>query len=412
MFPRIILLSALATLPFSTTSVSASIPSRLPETRAVYQNLQRLKLECDRSITMTRQLRTAVASVRKGVDQSIDVTQAIRAMDRRLVKLIDQLKPYHSIPKVRTATRTLSKNLTRIQERLHKLRKKTDRCETEVLRPSRDRLKSLEASLRGAESKLREISTTASYWMANMTQAARAADQMQITRQALEANSRAARHVTYAAVKAVRSVTSAADSVGYKLNTVNQYFSSFRTVGRSLDEMSDKMKKGEELAGNLDKALGKRLTIKIPFTKKTLTCTVRDILEKPGQIMNIVLKPLEKLADAALQPVLRKLKLEIKPPKGLAELESKLTSFSSAGRNLQNSVSDLDRHLKSGLTAELQKLRAQMNTPQEIVRRAQLQARQAERPAPQPERRPIVSPVDPPAKEKVRTQPVFFLIAE
>ena len=115
MFPRIILLTVLTTLPFLTTSVSASIPSRLPETRAVYQDLQRLKLECDRSITMTRQLRTAVASVRKGVDQSIDVTQAIRAMDRRLVKLIDQLKPYHSIPKVRTATRTLSKNLTRIQ---------------------------------------------------------------------------------------------------------------------------------------------------------------------------------------------------------------------------------------------------------------------------------------------------------
>jgi DNA repair exonuclease SbcCD ATPase subunit len=384
---RILAVSCLTIVSITTVGATSQIPYNLPETQAVYQDLSRLKSECDRTITMARQLRTAVASVRKGVDQSIDVTSAIRAMDKRLVKLIDQLKPYHSIPKVRTATRTLSKNLSRIQSRLHELRLKTDRCETKVLRPTRDRLRSLESSLVAAERKLRELSLAASGWMVNLSQAARQAQPYVYARQALEASSRAARPITRTALNAVVTVRSQADSVGYKFNALTNQFGKFRTVGNSLEDMSEKMAGGEKLAGNLDKALGKRLTIKIPFSKKSLSFTVRDILEKPGKVMNVVLKPLEKLADAVLQPVLKKLKLEIQPPKGLTELGNSLVSVESAGRNLANAISGLERQLQSELDRQLNQLRSRMNQPLDVVR----QARQAPQPAPivRPDVRPV-----------------------
>lgn len=408
MFHRLFAALTLSIVSIATVSANSQIPRNLPETQAVYQDLSRLKTECDRTITMARQLRSAVASVRKGVDQSIDVTTAIRAMDKRLVKLIDQLKPYHSIPKVRTATRMLSKNLSRIQAQLHDLRVKTDRSETKVLRPTRDRLRSMESSLAGAESRLREMSMTASGWMVNLSQAAQQAQPYALARQALESSSRSTRPITRSAVNAVVAVRSQADSVGYKLNALTNQFGKFRTVGNSLATMSEKMAGGEKMAANLDKALGKRLTIKIPFSKKSLSVTVREILEKPGKVLNVVLKPLEKLADKVLEPVLGKLKLEIQPPRGLAELGNSLVSFETKSRNLTTAIDSLERQLQSELNRQLGQLKARVNQPLEVVRQARVSEQR--RQVPRPEQ--ITRPVKQEPKKPTRTSPVVFWMAK
>lgn len=409
MFYRVFYVFTFALCSLTTVTASSQIPRNLPETRAVYDDLNRLRSECDQAIRMAQQLRGAVASVRKGVDQSIDVTTAIRAMDKRLVKLIDQLKPYASVPKVRTATRTLSKNLQRIQAKLHDLRVKTDRCETKILRPSKAKLRELEASLLGAETKLRGISSAASTWMANLASAAHQAQAYSYARQALEASSRAARPATRSVVDAVVTARKEADAIGYKLNSVNQHFASFRTVGNSLDEMSDKMKKGEKMAGDLDKALSKTLTIKIPLSKKSLSFSIREILEKPGQVLNVVLKPLEKLADAVLQPILSKLKLEIQPPKGLEDLSRRMDSIDSDGMNLSAAIDRLERRLRTDLERQINLLRSKAGEPLQIVRNARPNTR-PQPVQPQPVQRPDrPAPDQQQQQQQQRKLPAMFL---
>ena len=337
---------------------SASIPSSLPRTSAISQDLAGLRPECDQTIRLAAQLREAARSVRKSVDQSIDVTKAINAMDKRLAKLIDRLKPYASVPKVRTVARTLSKNLQRIQTQLHAVRLKTDRCENEVLRPTQKRLKDLEQSLAGAEQKLRDIKQGIQEKMTQLDQAAQIAQHTSLTRQALESTASALGQATSVTLGGVRQLREQIDVVGHKLQLLNQYASKFRTVGNSLSDMDRKMRTPEEMVSKLDKAIGKKLTIKIPFWKNQVTFTVRQILEKPGDVLNVVLKPLEKLADGILQPILGKMNLEIQPPKGLHELEQQLASLDRFHPTLSSAFETLFAQLNTRIDQQTAQLRA------------------------------------------------------
>ncbi|KAA5545442.1 hypothetical protein FYK55_07270 [Roseiconus nitratireducens] len=400
MNPRVILPLALVLSSLLSYRVSAQIPSNLPETRKLHQDLKRLTDECDRTRVLVGQLRSATKSTRQGVDQAIDVTSAIRAMDRRLVKLIDRLKPYHSIPKVRGVTRRLSSNLERIQKQVHRLRKKTDSSERNVLRPARDRLRELETALAGAENRLRNLSAAGARWTSDLEQAARIAAQSPAARQILEPACRSASPATSAAVRAVVRARTQVDSVGQRLADMHSHFATFRTVGHSVNELGQKMESGEKLTGNLDKVLGKQLTIKVPLTKKPLRFRIRDILEKPGDVMNVVLKPLEMMADKLLQPVLGKLKLEIPTPKGLDQLEARMERVDASGRSLLNGLGQLERQLQIELSQRLQQVHAESTR---LLRAVQQSVRQ---PAP-PVRQPAPPEHDHQTPMK-RTSPVMF----
>ena len=57
---------------------------------------------------------------------------------------------------------------------------------------------------------------------------------------------------------------------------------------------------------------------------KRVGFTVRQVIEGPGKVADIFLKPLEKLADAALKPVLHALHLEVRTPRELVAIEHSL----------------------------------------------------------------------------------------
>ena len=156
-----IVLSIPFLLAFAATTLNASpIPSNMRETRAIDSDLARIEKECQTLQNRLTQLRQQVKTARDGVNHAIDATKAIKATDERLKTLIDNLAPYTSVPKVRTIARTLRKNLQRIQDQIHTLRKKTDKAEKDVLRPAKDRLKELEQSILGGEIKLASYKPT------------------------------------------------------------------------------------------------------------------------------------------------------------------------------------------------------------------------------------------------------------
>lgn len=216
----------------------------------------------------------------------------------------------------------------------------------------------------------------------------------------MERSARVARPKTRAISNSVAAARSQADKLAALLVRLARPLAAFEKVGHSLESFEEKIAPAEKTAGKLDETLGKRLTIKIPLSKKTVSFSIRQILEKPGNVIGVVLKPLEKLADKLLQPVLKKLKLEIKAPSGLTELSGQVAFLSSIDAELSRADSELAGRLSSKLDQVFKSWQTiRPNFPRQS-------APSAGRPN-ETKPRPIkVTPVAPPAK---RTEAAMFL---
>jgi prefoldin subunit 5 len=398
-------LSVLAVLATSQVQ-AARIPSGMPETMAVERDLAHLEAECQTLQQHLAQLRQAVRSTRQAVDHSIDVVKAIRTTERELETLIDRLKPYLSIPKVRTMARTLVKNLQRIENQVHSVRVKADQCERTVLRPMKKRLGELEQTIRVGESKLAQYSLAAAQWRQHLSKSAAAAHSIPAARNAFEVGSRQAKPATNALLKEVRGVRQMADRVGYQLNRVAQPARAFRKADHSLDEFNDKLNPVDEIIGKLDRVLGKEASFKVPFSKKTLRVSIRDILEKPGELMTVVLKPLEKLADKVLQPVLGKMKLQVQAPRGLEELSLEFGRLPKIHSDLNRLANELQDRLATKLDLRYRSWKAaKPQLRSDLIRKADRIRNAAERRVEATD--PVRQRQQPPVRE--RKLPAMFL---
>jgi chromosome segregation ATPase len=382
---------------------AASIPSNMPETRAIDSDLARIERECQALQNRLSQLRHQVKTARDGVSHAIDATKAIKATDERLITLIDNLQPYTSVPKVRTIARTLRKNLQRIQDQIHALRKKTDKAEKEVLRPAKDRLRELEQSILGGEAKLAGYRKTVSTWRRDLQTNASRANSIPGGAVAFDATSRLARPTVRSITNVLSEARQSVDRVGNSLTKWNAPIRAFMTMDQSLSDFEKKLAPAEKTAAKLQKTLGKKLSIKIPFSKKTVTFSIRDILEKPGKVLGVVLKPLEKLADKVLQPVLKELKLEIKAPSGIANLNSELNRLPAIEASLRREADQLQQQITTRLQQIIQSWsRIQPHLPRHLTSQ------------PQPPKRPIARerPAQNPPSSKpapVREFPAMFI---
>ncbi|CAD74889.1 MAG TPA: hypothetical protein DDX19_07770 [Rhodopirellula baltica] len=391
-------------LAFAATTLNASpIPSNMRETRAIDSDLARIEKECQTLQNRLTQLRQQVKTARDGVNHAIDATRAIKATDERLITLIDNLKPYTSVPKVRTIARTLRKNLQRVQEQIHTLRKKTDKAEKDILRPAKDRLKVLEQSILGGEFKLASYKKTISTWRRDLQTNAARANSIPGGAAAFDATSRVARPTVQSIATVLTNTRQSLDRVGNNLTQWNDPIRAFMTMDQSLSSFEKKLAPAEKTAAKLEKTLGKKLSIKLPFGKKTITFSIREILETPGKVLGVVLKPLEKLADKLLQPVLKELKLEIKAPSGIANLNSELNRLPSIEASLRREADQLQQQITTRLQQIIQSWsRIQPHLPRHLTSQ------------PQPPKRPIAAerPAQNPPSSKpapVRKFPVMFI---
>ncbi|GAB5512534.1 hypothetical protein [Rhodopirellula baltica] len=391
-------------LAFAATTLNASpIPSNMRETRAIDSDLARIEKECQTLQNRLTQLRQQVKTARDGVNHAIDATRAIKATDERLITLIDNLKPYTSVPKVRTIARTLRKNLQRVQEQIHTLRKKTDKAEKDILRPAKDRLKDLEQSILGGEFKLASYKKTISTWRRDLQTNAARANSIPGGAAAFDATSRVARTTVQSIANVLTETRQSIDRVGNNLTQWNDPIRAFMTMDQSLSSFEKKLAPAEKTAAKLEKTLGKKLSIKLPFGKKTITFSIREILETPGKVLGVVLKPLEKLADKLLQPVLKELKLEIKAPSGIANLNSELNRLPAIEASLRREADQLQQQITTRLQQIIQRWsRIQPHLPRHLTSQPQPPKRPiaAERPAQNP-------PSSTPAP--VREFPVMFI---
>ncbi|MCD0463756.1 hypothetical protein [Roseiconus lacunae] len=308
----------------ASVSTASKIPPQMTLTRQVDSELGRMQTDLRSLESQLSELQSKVRDARGRVDTAIRVSGMIRSLDRRVEKLIDQLKPYQSIPKVRTFARNLSRNLQRIHEQLHELRKKSDHCERNVLKPLKQRLVSIEQTVMGGRQKLAGYRNGVAVWRSELASLSIQASRLPSVSSKVDRCVGEINPMLRSANRVLHTATENTVSILRQVNRLGRMFTAYQSVGHSLAGFEKKIVPAEATVGKLDNTLGKELKIKLPFSKKYLRFTIREILEMPGQIVGVVLKPFEALADKALQPLLKKLNLQIKPPAGLAELTREL----------------------------------------------------------------------------------------
>lgn len=335
---------------------SNAIPSSQPATKALYTELLRLHSQTSTAARQIKKLQSEVRSARKDVERAIRVTTSIRNMDNRLKRLIDRLEVYRSVPYARTPVKILTEKLKKLKSSVHGLRRKSDPVEKNTLRPLARRLKSFETSLNKPISTLNQVTRSTDLARARLLSASRLAQKSVSARLALERSSRLVRPAAAAFANTISRLNAEAYAVRRDVYSVRKDFKSFWTVERSLSIMNRQLAPGDKVAGDLDRVFRKRISIKIPLTRKRVSFTTRQILVTPGKVLDIVLKPLEKLAKKALSPVLRKLNIRIQPPKGIAAMSRSLVSLQRNGTKLTKSMDSLERKVDRELRPQFVRL--------------------------------------------------------
>ncbi len=355
---RTVLLSAAVAATMTVMSApqanAGSIPSSLPQTRALDADLARLSAEVRDAANRLQQLRREVQSARRDVQRAGQVVKSLDRMDQRLTTLIRRLHPYRYVPQVRTAVKVLLNNLSYLQKSIHNVRVKADQANSKVIQPLASRLRKFETQLKKPIDTLAMLAVTTNQARTKLAQAAAVAQSQSYARRTLEDSARQIRPTVTSLVRTASQVNAEAGSVQRKLNSFSRSLASFATMQRSLSEMDRDLAPGEKVARDLDNVLSKRLTIKLPIPPfKRVGFSVRDILEKPGKVIDIVLKPLEKLANKLLQPVIKKLHLRIKTPAGLDSLSRTLNQLPATANSLQRDLARYESRMQGQLNQQV-----------------------------------------------------------
>ncbi|TVS18849.1 MAG: hypothetical protein EA424_10065 [Planctomycetaceae bacterium] len=345
----------------STVSHAAEIPARLSETRALDGELDRFIAEARKSAGTLDGFERDVRAARQDVEKAIQVTTSIRRNDERLRRLIRQLRPYESIPKVRTAVQVLARNLREIQTMFHKVRTRTDSAERNVLRPTAQRLRKFEGDLREHRRKILAMVSDAEQARTRLSQTARIADSQNAARRSLEHAARAVRPRIQSLSNSFAEVNSLAANFRAELSTMRRGLASFWTVQNSLAHMDRQLKPAENTIGQLDRVLSRRVEVKL-FTK-TFGFSVREVLETPGKIAGPILRPIESQVERLLQPLLNRLNIRIDPPKGLDALLGSLTRLTTASNKLEQSLKQTEEKLTGNVLRSTQRFQDLLRQP-------------------------------------------------
>ena len=282
------------------------------------------------------------------------VIRGLGQIDDLLIRVTRQLDPVSKLPPTRTL-RPLVANLTKLQKQIHKIRVKGDNLNKKVLKPLHKRLKSLESNLKTA--------------IADMDEAARTADQSRrhldtlsdfvqshnipasyVALEKLSQKTRAGIHPLNAGLKKADDASRAVED---DLNGLTKDLSGVTSSGPAVQKLQKDLAPVDKSSRELDKVLNRRISLKV--LGKNYGFTVRQVIEGPGKLLDVILKPLEKLADAALKPVLHSLKLEIKPPRELAEIEHSLDAVAARQAKATQSIAQLESALQNTGLASFRK---------------------------------------------------------
>ena len=333
---------------FDPTYQAAS--KKLPETTALEKELRQIHKSLAATSTRVKKAKKTLSNGRYAAEASIKMISQIRSVEKQISRLERELKSISQMAQFR-ALKPVAKAVARLNSKVKNIREKAEKLRDKKIKPAVKKMKKLEVKLAKLNTGLRYASfeTVSAVRHINHLKKIVISQQYADTQvRALEALSTTTRAPVTPAKNALYEFDSACTDLENQVNAYKAHMKKLTSLKPGLDKVKAKMKPIDRKVKGIAKVLDKKLGFKIPFSKgKRVFFTVRQVLETPGKVLDIAVKPLTKIAQKLLKPLTKNLKFDIKAPKELQQISAQLNTINRFSLNIDRPTMKLDTNTQA-----------------------------------------------------------------
>lgn len=318
-------------------NATEALRSKLPVTDLLQKDLETSRAAISSTHSRLKRLQSSARDCRKAAENVSNMIKAIKAIEDQISRLESQLNSLSKVPQLKML-KPIATGLGQLKSKVAKVRVNADKVRKSVIDPSITKIKTFEKKVSAVAKKVQvaEVETIASQQQISSFKS-------YVTRNgfrrlevlALEKFSGTVRKPLVPIRNVLKKIDNTGANAEGKLVSFKNSMNPVLALKSGVDKLKKKLEPIDKKARDLDKAMNKALTFKIPFTKKRVSVTVRKILEAPDKVLKIAVKPLTKLATKILSPLTKKIKFDIKAPKELQQIADKLESLKSKKLDLE-----------------------------------------------------------------------------
>ncbi|NQZ78635.1 MAG: hypothetical protein HRT61_21350 [Ekhidna sp.] len=378
------------------------------ETNALESELEHMHQAFNNTSQRVEKVQTTLKTGRKAAEAAVFMINRIRSVENQIVRLERELKSLSKIPQLRML-KPVAKGVASLKTNVNKIRVKAEKLRDQRIKPAIRKMKSMESKLGALNSRLElaAAETAATRRHLRMLKSfviRQGSPQNQVD--FLEALSKTLRYPVTPAKRALAEFDSACADVEAQVNQFTSLMRGLTKLSPGLDKVKKKMEPIDEKVTAIGKVLSKSMTFKNPFGKKgkkEVTISIRNVLEAPGAVLDIAVKPLMKLADKLLSPITKKLKFDMKAPEELRKISAQLDAIAKNPFSLNGPSAKFDKpaNIQAIENFRLAMKRFKATTTAKLP--------PAPKPVAQPKPLPVPTPKPAPVKKPTPVNPVMFM---
>ncbi|MEK6236925.1 MAG: hypothetical protein N2C14_19630, partial [Planctomycetales bacterium] len=307
-----------------------------PETQALKRDLELASQSLASTAARLKRLQHAARNARKEAEDVSNMIRQIKSIESQLGRMERQLASFANIPQLKML-KPLVSALRSVKSQVYSARVKADRFRREAIDPAVKKIKSFEAEVSQVASRIRQAELETDRAKLQLAQVSAEVTRLGNKEHAVRSLESLAR-ATRSTIRPLRVFLTDVDNAGAdaerKINTYASGLSAVTRLKPGLSKLQADLSPIDKKARDLDRTLSKRLSFKIPFTKKTVSFTVRQVIESPGKILKIALKPLTAISKKILRPFAGKFKINLKAPPQIAQLSKQFDSLRGRALNM------------------------------------------------------------------------------
>lgn len=295
-----------------------------PQTSALQSDLTAQQTSLENLDARLERTGKQVDDARTKVSASIAMVKAVASADDKLASVIKELKTLSNVPQLKMLPPAV-KLLENVRKQVHATRVKGDRFHADVLKPLDIRLKSLKSEIQVSRVQLKLSAVKARLAHTGLAESRklierRGSPAAEVA--ALEALAVSVRVDVKPTTDGIAALDHTAGDLERQLNRLSASLKAFIALKPGVDELLKGLKPFSDVASELKKVMAQKISVKVLTTQYGFT--VRQVLEGPKNVSDIVLKPLQELADKAIADVLKAFKLKLDAPPEFAALQKKM----------------------------------------------------------------------------------------
>ncbi|HEY2787203.1 MAG TPA: hypothetical protein VGJ05_19745 [Fimbriiglobus sp.] len=332
--------TSLALSAVALTSAFSPVRARaagFPQTTALLGELATTHRSLDNLAKNLDTAKSRVEESRTGVKLASALIKQIDKADDGMARDIKQLKTMAAIPTLKMLP-PLVKLLEDVRKKVHTVRVKGDKFNADVLKPLAEKLKTLADDIKVTITQVKGSAAHAGVAQLGLGGAKTVIEQRGSKRSevaGLERTSKVAQVGVKPAAAGIATLDKTTNDIVSNVNRLLPSLKDVATLKPGIDKFDNDLKPFDSVASGLDKVLSHRITIKVLTAKASFT--VRQILEGPKNVSNILLKPLELAADKAVEGVMKAFHLKLQAPKEIEQMEAKIEAVGRAATQFPNS---------------------------------------------------------------------------